>query len=170
MTDPSPSWQGRTIIDSPVPQLLHARSAIVLERIARGAGATNWYRCLGRAHLAALSAELCPGSVVSFYFDSRIANCRYTPAVREQMLQLMRSLRDIPGETGEIVVGYLDADELHITVDYPSGPDDLDEFTQILGSDPWIYFGRFPGRDNDGTNAVTLTLPDLDGITRRHPH
>lgn len=170
MTDPSPSWQGTTIIDSPVPRLLHARPAIVLERIARGAGATNWYRCPGHAHLAALSAELSPGSVVSFYFDGRIASRRYTPEVREQMLQLMRSLRGIPGETGEIVVGCLDADNLHITTDFPSRPEDLDEFTQTLGTEPWIYFGRFPGRDNDGANAVTLTLPDLDGITRRHPH
>lgn len=170
MTDLSPSWQGRTIIDSPVPRLLDARPAIVLERIARGGGATNWFRCAGRAHLAALSAELRPGSVVSFYFDGRIANCRYTPAVREQMVQLMRSLRDIPGETGEIVVGYLDADKFHITVDYLAGPNDLDEFTQPLGTDAWIYFARFPGRDNDGTNAVTLTLPDLDGVTRGHPH
>jgi hypothetical protein len=170
MTDPSPSWQGRAIIDSPVPRLLHARPAIVLERIARGAGATNWYRCLDRAHLAALTAELCPGSIVSFYFDDRITSCRYTPQVREQVLQLMRSLRGIPGESGEIVVGHLDADMLHITTDYPSGPEDLDEFAQTLGADARIYLGRYPGRDNDGTNAVTLTLPDLDGITRGHPH
>jgi hypothetical protein len=170
MTDPIPSWQGRTIIDSLVPQLLHARPAVVLERIARGAGATNWYHCPDHGHLAALTAELRPGSVVTFYFDDRIINCRYTPEVREQMLQLMRSLRDVPGESGEIVVGHLAADELHITADYPSGPEDLDEFTQTLGTDLRIYFGRYPGRDNDGTNAVTLTLPDLDGITRAHPH
>jgi hypothetical protein len=29
---------------------------------------------------------------------------------------------------------------------------------------------RYPGRDNDGVNAVTLTLPDLDGTTRTHPY
>jgi len=82
----------------------------------------------------------------------------------------MDGLRDVPGEGGEIVVGHLAADQLHITVDYPSGSEGLDEFTQILGSDSWIYFGRFPGRDNDGIHAVTLTLPDLDGITRTHPY
>ncbi len=170
MTDPISSWPGRTIMDSPVPRLLKARPAVVLERIARGAGATNWYRCPDHGHLAALTAELRPGSVVSFYFDDRITHCRYTPEVREQMLQLMRSLRDVPGESGEIVVGHLAADGFHITADFPSGPEDLDEFTQTLGTDLWIYFGRYPGRDNDGTNAVTLTLPDLDGITRAHPH
>jgi len=82
MTDPGRSWQGRTIIDSPVPRLLQARPAIVLERIARGAGATNWYRCADHAHLAALAAELHPGSLVSFYFDDRITSCRYSSEVR----------------------------------------------------------------------------------------
>ena len=155
MTDPSASWQGRTIIDSPVPRLLYARPAIALERIARGGGATNWYRCANHAHLAALAAELRPGSIVSFYFDDRFTGCRYTPEVREQMLQLMRSLREIPGETGEILVGQLAADEFHITADFPSGPQDLDEFTQTLGTDPWIYFGRFPARDNVSPAALS---------------
>src|SRR5215469_7465121 len=134
MTDPSLSWQGRTIVDSPVPRMLRTRPAIVLERIARGAGATNWYRCADHTRLTALTAELQPGSVVSFYFDNRIANRRYTPETREQMLQLMQSLRDVPGESGEIVVGYLAVDQLHITADYPSGPEDLDEFTQGPGN------------------------------------
>jgi hypothetical protein len=170
MTDPHPSWQGRAVIDSPVPRLLRARPAIVLERIARGAGATNWYRCVDHSHLAALTAELNPGSVVSFYFDDRITNCRYTPTVREQMLQLMHTLREVHGDSGEIVVGHLAADQLHITIDFPSGPESLDEFTQALGTDAWIYFGPFPAPDNDGISAVTLTLPDSDGITRSHPH
>ena len=170
MTGPGPAWLGRTITDSPVPRRLQVRPAIVLERIARGGGAANWYRCADHASLAAVNAELRPGSVVSFYFDDRITGCRYTPEVREQLLRLMCRLRDIPGETGEIVVGHLADDQLHMTVDFPSGPEGLDEFTGTLGTDPWIYFGRFPGRDDDGTDAVTLTLPDLDGITRAHPH
>jgi hypothetical protein len=170
MTSPGSSWQGRTIVDSPVPQLLTSRGAIVFERIARGGGATTWYRCPDPARLTTLSAHLRPGSVISFYFDDRITHCRYTAEVRERMLELMRQLRDVPGETGEIVVGHLDPDELHITVDYSGSPEELDEFTQTLEPHPWIYYGRIPGRDNDGTNAVTLALPDLDGITRAHPH
>jgi len=65
-----------------------------------------------------------------------------------------------------VIVGQLATDDLHINVDYPSTPEYLTDVTQTLGTHSWIYFGPFPGRDNDGTKAVTLTLPDLDGITR----
>jgi len=169
VTNLSQTWQGRTITGSPVPLLLATRSAIVLERIAFGAGATNWYHCTDHARLTALAPHLSPGSVVSFYFDDRITYCRYTPKVHERMLDLMRRQRDL-GDTGEIVFGQLASDDLHINVDYPSTPGYLDELTQTLGTHSWIYFGPFPGRDNDGSNAVTLTLPDLDGIARAHPH
>lgn len=169
MTGPVPSWQGRVITGSPVPRLLRTRQAVVLERLARSAGATNWYHCPGRACLDAITTELSPGSLVSFYFDDRIARRLYTPGLHQQMLRLMRSLREA-GDSGEIVVGQLAADGLHIEVDYPSGPESLEEITRTLGTRSRIYVGRYPGRDNDGVDAVTLTLPDLDGITRAHPY
>jgi hypothetical protein len=169
VTNPSQTWQGRTITDSPVPRLLATHSAIVLERLAFAAGTTNWYHCPDHARLAALTSHLNPGSVVSFYFDDRVTHCRYTPDVHEQMLHLMRRQGD-HGESGEIVVGQPATDDLHIDVDYPSSPEYLDEITQTLPAHSFIYYGPVPGRDNDGTNAVTLTLPDLDGITRAHPH
>jgi len=169
VTSPVPSWQGRVVIDSPVPRLLGTRRAVVLERLARSAGATSWYHCPDHAHLDAITTGLHPGSLVSFYFDDRIARRLYTPQLHQQMLQLMRSLRDA-GDSGEIVVGQLAVDGLRIEVDYPSGPEYLEEITRTLGTRSRIYVGRYPGRDNDGVNAVTLTLPDLDGITRAHPY
>jgi hypothetical protein len=66
--------------------------------------------------------------------------------------------------------GQLAADGLRIEVDCPSGPEYLEEITRTLGRRSRIYVGRYPGRDNDGGNAVTLTLPDLDGMTRAHPY
>jgi hypothetical protein len=167
---PVPTSHGRTIADSPIPQLLAARAAIVLERIARGGGATQWYRCLDQTDLDAITSRLSPGSVVSFYFDDRIACRRYTAELHQQMLELMNTLRGLPGETGEIVVGRLAADELHIEVDLPDGPESLDDLIALLGSHSSLYYGRYPGRDNDGIHAVTLTLPDHDGILRAHPH
>ena len=149
-----PPWQGRTISDSPIPRLLTTRPAVVLERIARGGGTTNWYHCADPTQLNAVTARLNPGSVVSFYFDDRIAYSRFTSDLRQQMLDLMDSLRGQPGETGEIVVGRLNADQLRIEVDFPSGPADLDEVTAHLGHHSWIYYGPYPGRDNDGINAV----------------
>jgi hypothetical protein len=163
MTNPAPAWQGPVITDSPIPRLLRARPAIVLERIARGGGATTWFHCHNQNQLDAIAAQLHPGSVVSFYFDDRIAYRHYTPQLHQQMLRIIAA-------TGDLVVGQLAPDGLHIEVDYPATPNDLDEYTQTLGTHSHVYVGAFPGRDNDTTNAVTLTLPDLDGVTRAHPH
>jgi len=77
----------------------------------------------------------------------------------------MDSLRSLPGETGEIVVGHHADDDLQIEVDFPSGPETLNEVTATLSPGSWIYYGRYPGRDNDGTEAVTITLPDAPGGT-----
>jgi hypothetical protein len=33
-----------------------------------------------------------------------------------------------------------------------------------------VFYGATPDRENDGTHAVTVTLPDADGIVRPHPH
>jgi hypothetical protein len=95
----------------PDPQLLTAQSAVVLQRIARGGAATTWYRGLNQAHLDAITAQLSPGSVVSFHLDDRIAYRRYTLQLHQQLLNLIGSLQGLPGETGEIVVGHLAADE-----------------------------------------------------------
>jgi hypothetical protein len=163
VSTPTPAWQGRIIIDSPVPRLLQDHPAIVLERIARGGGATSWYHCHDQNHLAAIIAELRPGSLVSFYFDDRIAYRRYTPQLHQQMLHTI-------AETGDVVVGQLTPDALHIDVHHPGSPGDLDEYTQTLGTHSRVYVGAFPAPDNDGIHAVTITLPDFDGITRTHPH
>jgi hypothetical protein len=61
-----------TLAMTPVGKLLETSGAVVLERIARGGGATNWYSCSGQSQLEMIEARLLPGSVVSFYFDERI--------------------------------------------------------------------------------------------------
>lgn len=154
------------MLDSPAPRLLATGPAIVLERLACGGGATNWYRCVDRAALIALADELRPGSDVSFFFDDRFTHRRYTPRTRAEMARFMDYLRGVPGENGSIVLGHVDDDALHMTVDYPSAPVEADEFVAEFEPDPWIYYGRFPGRENDGIRAVNIVVPDEDGVVR----
>jgi hypothetical protein len=43
---------------------------------------------------------------------------------------------------------------------------DFDGFTSLRQ----VFYGVFPPMDNDGKDAVTVTLPDLDGVVRDHPY
>jgi hypothetical protein len=150
------------LIATPIPQLLEKASAVVLERIARGGGATRWFYCSSTASLAAIEDELAPGSVVSFYFDGRIMAGRYSPEVKATMKRLVAL-------NHEVLVGTI-ADQVEINMEIISGPKELEEYAPSIALAPLVFYGEFPGRDSDGIRAVTLTLPDADGIVRAHPH
>jgi hypothetical protein len=64
---------------------LETRCAVVLERIARGGGATKWYECADESRLPALISRFSPGSVVSFYFDGRIQSDVYSDVLRQSL-------------------------------------------------------------------------------------
>src|SRR5438309_1598585 len=85
------------IAATPIPSLLATREAIVLERIARGGGATNWFFCWDQSQLEKVEEELRPGSAVSFYFDKRIQRARPSSIVEDEILQTL-------ARAGEIVV------------------------------------------------------------------
>jgi hypothetical protein len=147
---------------SGVVALLARGWAIVLERIACGAGATRWYLCRDKHALAAIEKEFSPGSLVSFYVDERIRSTTLSPAVRAEIDQI--AARD-----HDAVVGVL-KDEIHLCVEFVSSSRELDEFGSAVGPGAEVFVGAFPGRDNDGLRAVTVTLPDVDGTVRRHPY
>ncbi len=136
---------------------------VVLERIARGGGATRWYVCRDREALTALAAVLSPGSVVSFYFDGRIAELPYSPGLRVEVERIMR-------DSGEAVLAQPGPDGLELEVEFVTSLGEYDEFAEVLGSHSTVFVGAFPARDDDGVNAITLTLPDKDGVVRAHPH
>ena len=145
------------------PELLAKQvPAIVLERIARGGGAPSWYVLRAADDLDALAARVRPGSCVSFYFDDRFTFGRLDDNARASLLAIAE--RD-----GEAVIGAARDDEMEIEVDFPSNRKEVDEFVADHPNATLIY-GAFPGRDDDGHHAVTLTLPDSDGVVRSHPH
>jgi hypothetical protein len=146
-----------------VAQRLMDGPAVVLERIARGGGATNWYWLQSINALDQLCSRLHPGSVVSFYFDDRIQHKILDGEVEGAIL-------DLVVRHGDAVVGKLSADGLGIAVDFVAGPSELSEMSSTLPAGGRVFFGAFPGRDNDGIRAITVTLPDVDGVVREHPH
>lgn len=155
----------RAVIDSTAaPELLERQPpAVVLERIARGGGATNWFLLRTPNDLEALSNRLRPGSCVSFYFDDRFTLGAIDADARAVIL-------DIATLDSSAVLGAVSDSTIEISVDFPSGKSELDAFLSDHEAAASFVYGRFPGRDDDGTRAVTVTLPDADGITRAHPH
>lgn len=146
----------------PARERLEVRPAIVLERIARGGGRTEWYCCADVRSLALIARRLSPGSVVSFYFDGRIARSTdRTATVAEVQRVLLRE--------PDAVAGALLADGVSLDMQVIVTLEELDELLASIPGDEPVFHGAFPARDN-GTDAVTVTLPDLDGVVRSHPH
>jgi hypothetical protein len=143
--------------------LLETNGAVILERIARGGGATKWYYCSDQKCLEDLELSLAPGSVVSFYFDERICHTEYSKEMDSILDNMVRT-------AGELLIGVPISSSRSIDVEIISGPHELAEFLSTISLGTLIFYGIFPMHDNDGTNAVTVTLPDIDGVVRPHPH
>jgi len=148
---------------TPVRELLGSGDAVVLERIARGGGATAWYYCRTGRELDAIEGRLSPGSVTSFYFDARIRRARYSP-------QFVTDVESIIVKAGDAFVGALGEDGIEINAEIVVSRDDLMETMSTIPRSSELFYGAFPARDNDGAAAVTVTLPDRDGVVRAHPH
>ena len=146
-----------------VETLLSTAEAVILERISYGGGATKWYYCCNSIQLETIEAEFSPGSAVSFYFDDRIRNVIYSS-------KLIPELEEIINKTGDVIFGLLREDGLHIDVEYVDNPQELAEITSSIDNKARVFYGAFPARDNDGAHAVSLVLPDEDGIVTSHPH
>lgn len=140
-----------------------AQPVIVLERVARSAGRTNWFACRTAAEYDGIVSGFLPGSKVSAYFDGRLSFHRYDDSVRAEILRIARRDHDC-------VVAVLGADPPRLEVEFIAGAGELDEFEETLGDLSEVCFGACPGDENDGTNVLTWTVPDADGVVRMHPH
>jgi len=146
-----------------VARLLADRPAVVLERIARGAGATRWFRVATVHDLDRLAGVLSPGSRVSFYFDDRICALTWGDEAVVRVLDLVT-------EHGDAVVGIAQKGEIELVVQVVAGANELNEVTEGLGKGTRVFVGAFPAADDTGEDSVTVVLPDRDGVLRAHPH
>jgi hypothetical protein len=176
---PKPLFPDRTETDegprrTPYPVLAHAAleergiakrasesTAVVLERIAYGAGSTNWYEIQRPEQFDHLVEVLAPGSSVTFFFDGRISESAVSDATKASILEIV-------GEDEDAFVARR-TDGIELEFDYVAGPDDLTGFLERLQPGERILYGRW-GIDDDGEAVMTAYLPDRDGTTRRHPY
>jgi hypothetical protein len=122
-----------------VPQLLveAPAGAVVLERIARGAGATRWFRLGDERDLEQLAGRLSPGSSVSFYFNGRLLSSIFDSSVGGALLA-------IAAQDGDAVIGRLGDDQFEINVDFVAGPAELEEYASELPSGAEVIYGPVP--------------------------
>lgn len=154
----------REVIDqTAVARLLADRPAVVLERIARGAGATRWFRVVTAQDLERLVGVLSPGSLVSFYFDDRVSALTWSDEAVVRVLDLVAA-------HGDAVVGIPREGELELVVEVVAGANELNEVAEGLGFGAEVFVGGFPAAEDDGADSVTVVLPDQDGVVRAHPH
>jgi hypothetical protein len=73
-------------------------------------------------------------------------------------------------DTGDAVVGVVGEDSVKMGVEVVVSREDLAECMSAIALGVPVFYGAFPSRDDDGVRAVTMTLPDRDGIVRNHPH
>lgn len=146
-----------------VTRLLRSKAAIILERIARGAGAVSWYVCDCEAALDAISTRFKPGSVVSFYFDDRIKTCRAEDLPLDDIDAII-------GHTGECVVGRVADNGIDIDAFGLCAASEVRTEFSGLHADAIMIYGPFPARDYSPDSAITFILPDDDGVFRAHPH
>ncbi len=92
---------------------------IILERVARGGGATRWFYCRSMAEVVALLPSFRPGSRVGFYFDDRIRREPFSDEVGEQ-------INAIATATGEVFLGRDRLGEPELEMDVYS-PEELPE-------------------------------------------
>ena len=158
-----PALLSQLLERSEIPGLLSERPAVVLERLARAAGATRWYRANSSADLEWLCGRLWPGSIACFYFDDRMTPYLWGAEARARILGLLPS-------AGEVVVCTAREDSPEMDVEFIAGPSGLEEFDEEIQPGAQVFIGDLSAAENDGINAVSLILPDRDGVTRGHPH
>ncbi len=134
---------------------------IVLERVARGGGATRWYFCQGISELTAVLPDLRPGSRVGFFFDDRIRRELFSEQVEADLF-------DIAASTGEVLLGREQAEGPELQMDF-LGAMEISEALADVRSGEMVYLGVFPAIEDDGVSCIAFIPPDSDGEVRPQP-
>lgn len=139
------------------------REIVILERLARGGGATRWFFARSRVELDLVFDVLHGGSCVSFYFSNQLHVENDTEPVRQRMFEEITSEK-------ELVLGYPSAAGVEVDMELISGPGELAEQLMHHPEGSLAIWGKWPAREDDGHDGITINLIDADGTLRTHPH
>lgn len=139
------------------------RQVVVLERLARAAGAARWYFAEDEAALEHVYEHLRGGSNVSFYFSRHLHVGTDDEDARQKMFSEIT-------RHGELILGYPVPGDPEFEMAIISGPSELTEHLMLHPEGHLVVWGQWPPRATDGETAVTVDLVDADGVLRSHPH
>ena len=116
------------------------------------------------ASLPNVSAILRPGSVVSFYYGNQIRIGSYGDDVKRQIADKINVFGDC------LVAVRSRAGSLALNPEFLTHTHEIAELDSELEIGTEVFFGPYPEKEDDKKRAITITMPDSDGVTRGHPH
>jgi hypothetical protein len=139
------------------------REIVILERMARGGGATRWFFVQSLAELLLVFDTLRGGSSVSFFFAGHLHVEIDAEDARGRIFDEMALEK-------ELVLGYPSTGSIEVAMELVSGPGELAEQLMHHPEGNLMIWGKWPARPDDGRDGITINLVDVDGILRSHPH
>ena len=133
----------------------------MVERLARGGGATRWFACRSLKEIEQILPEFRSGSRVGFFFDDRIRRLRYSETLEQTIWAEL-------ADGGEVFLGREMPSSLELDVEHLDLTDCEESLAHIPKGEA-VYLGAFPSFDDDGVSCVVFTPPDSDGIVRPQP-
>lgn len=149
------------LLHRPDPLVTRSACAVVVERVARGGGATRWFACQTLDDVRAVLPQLRPGGRVGFFFDDRIRRTTYSDTLEEEIWS--RLSRD-----GELFLGRERPPSLELEIELLDLRDCSESLARVRNGEV-VYLGAFPTFEDDGHACVVFTPPDPDGVVRPQP-
>ena len=134
---------------------------VILERVARGGGATRWHYCIAIWEVSEVIATMRPGSNVGFFFDDRIRRSLYSDDIGIEIL-------DIATAAGEVWIGRETGPSREFKMDFGGVEESMSMITKFKTGEAVLY-GAFPAFEDDRVNSIVFTPPDPDGVVRPQP-
>jgi hypothetical protein len=141
----------RKLVERLTPLVESREDLIVLERVARGGGATRWFFCRSLAEANAVLPDLRPGSRVGFFFDDRIRREPFSDQVESEMF-------DLTATTGEVLFGRELGEGPELQMDCLAASE-ISEALAAVRSGETVYYGVFPVVEDDGVTCIAFVPP-----------
>ena len=140
------------------------KRALVLEKVARGAGQTSWFLLTHTSHVDKAMAASRGGSALLLYIDPQFAiEGSASPDLLSAVQGLLTAIR-VPDQA--LVALAPRPDSPVCEYDFPTSLGDVREwFDDRPGTR--VLLRKYPALDEEDAEAI---VPDADGVARAYPH